>query len=103
MKKVFVAVADHRYINYAQALFASAKLNGEWDGDFVLIVPEKEKELSEVSILEEKGIEIYYGKTLPGNPTVHFYKIYLLDEYFKHWDWIFYCDIDVLFFNRETK
>ena len=29
-----------------------------------------------------------------------YYKYYLWTEYFKQWDWIFYCDMDVLFFNK---
>jgi|ETNmetMinimDraft_2_1059921.scaffolds.fasta_scaffold01168_7 hypothetical protein len=100
MKKVFVALANSKYVDYSKALFASAKLYGKWDGDFVLIIPEEDRDSSDVSILEKRGIKIYYGRTLPGNPTVHFYKIYLFDEYFKKWDWIFYCDVDALIFDR---
>jgi hypothetical protein len=100
MKKVFVALADNKFTGHIKSLFYSAKVNGKWDGDFLIIVPEKDKGTFDEKEFTDKGIEIFYGKTLPGNPTPHYYKYYLWTEYFKQWDWIFYCDMDVLFFNK---
>ena len=100
MKKVFVALADKNFIKYSKSLFFSAKKDGEWDGDFVLIVPEEDRGTFDEKEYTDKGVEIFFGKTLPGNPKPHYYKYYLWTEYFKKWDWIFYCDIDVLFFNK---
>ena len=100
MKKVFVALANIKFIEHSKSLFHSAKMDGEWDGDFVLIVPIEDKGKFDEKEFTDKGIEIFFGKTLPGNPKPHYYKYYLWTEYFKKWDWIFYCDMDVLFFNK---
>jgi len=98
--KVFVALANKKFIEHSKSLFYSAKVDGEWDGDFVLIVPEEDKGTFDENEFTTHGVKIFYGKTLPGNPKPHYYKYYLWTEYFKKWDWIFYCDIDVLFFNK---
>ena len=98
--KVFVALADKKFIEHSKSLFYSAKVDGKWDGDFVLIVPEEDRDTFDEKEFTDKGIEIFFGKTLPGNPKAHYYKYYLWTEYFKKWDWIFYCDMDVLFFNK---
>ena len=100
MKKVFVALANNQFIEHSKSLFHSAKKDGEWDGDFVLIVPEEDRGTFDEKEFTDKGVEIFFGKKLPGNPSAHYYKYYLWTEYFKKWDWIFYCDIDVLFFNK---
>ena len=100
MKKVFVALADKKFIEHTKSLFHSAKVDGEWDGDFVLIVPEEDRGTFDEKEFTDKGVEIFFGKNLPGNPSAHYYKYYLWTEYFKKWDWIFYCDVDVLFFNK---
>jgi len=100
MKKVFVALANKKFIEHSKSLFHSAKVDGKWDGDFVLIVPEEDRDTFDETEFTEKGIKIFFGKKLPGNPSSHYYKYYLWTDYFKQWDWIFYCDIDVLFFNE---
>ena len=100
LKKVFVALADKKFIEHSKSLFYSAKVHGKWDGDFVLIVPEEDRDTFNEKEFTDRGIEIFFGKTLIGNPKAHYYKYYLWTEYFKKWDWIFYCDMDVLFFNE---
>ena len=100
MKKVFVALTDKNFIEHSKSLFHSAKVDGEWDGDFVLIVPEKDKDSYDFSEFYDRGIDIFFGPTLIGDPPPTYYRFYLFTEYFKKWDWIFYCDIDVLFFNK---
>ena len=100
MKKVFVALANKKFIEYSKSLFHSARVDGKWDGDFVLIVPKEDKGKFDEKEFTDNGIKIFFGKTLPGNPKPHYYKYYLWTEYFKQWDWIFYCDMDVLFFNN---
>ena len=75
-KKVLVTLANYDYIEYSKSLFESAKLSGKWDGDFVLIVPEEDKDKIDKSIFDKKGINVYFGKTLIGNPEANFYKIY---------------------------
>ncbi len=80
LKKVLVTLADEKYLPMVTPLENGAKNIGEWDGDFVTINSNSE-----------------FWKPLQGNPSIHFYKIFLFHEYFKQWDWIFYCDLDVMF------
>ena len=98
MKKVFVVLSDKNYLEHFKSLYYSAITIGKWDGDFVVIVPESDK--GEFDENEFKGVKFFYGESLSGDPRTHYYKYYLWDEYFKQWDWIFYCDLDVLFFNE---
>jgi antitoxin component YwqK of YwqJK toxin-antitoxin module len=83
MKKVLVTLANDNYVPYVGHLENCAKLVGGWDGDFECITP---------------GSDFY--EELPSSPSIHFYKMLLFSEHFKQWDWIFYCDLDVLFFNK---
>ena len=80
LKKVLVTLADKRYTPMVKPLENGAKKIGEWDGDFVTISSDSE-----------------FWRPLEGNPSIHFYKIFLFHEYFKQWDWVFYCDLDVMF------
>jgi hypothetical protein len=96
--KVFVVLTDKNFLEHFKSLYYSAITIGKWDGDFVVIVPESDKD--EIDEEKFKGVKFFYGKTLEDTPRPHYYKYYLFDEYFKQWDWIFYCDLDVLFFNE---
>ena len=98
--KVFVALADKKFLEHYKSLFFSAITIGKWDGDFVLIVPESDEGTFDEKEFTDKGVKFFYGETLPGEPKPHYYKYYLWTDYFKQWDWIFYCDLDVLFFNE---
>ena len=70
MKKVFVALADKKFIEHSKSLIYSAKVDGKWEGDFVLIVPESDKGEFDEKEFTDKGVEIFFGKTLPGNPII---------------------------------
>ena len=83
MKRVFVTLANKEFLPYVKPLEVCAKEVGKWDGDFVCITEDSE-----------------FVKKIPGNPTIHFYKMFLFHEYFNQWDWIFYCDLDVMFLNK---
>lgn len=99
MNNAIVSVANSEYISFFLPLVQSAKAEGKWEGDFCLIVNEKiNKDIEDQ--LRFNNIYIFRAKLLPQNPTIHWYKMYLFDEYFKKWDWILYCDLDVLFLNR---
>ena len=103
MKKVFVALADKNFIEHTKSLFYSAKVDGRWDGDFVLLVPEQDRGTFDEKLFEDNdtlSVTIRYCKGLVGYPSAHYYKYYLWTYFFKKWDWIFYCDTDVLFFNK---
>ena len=83
MKKVFVTLTNKEFLPYVKPLEVCAKEVGKWDGDFVCITEDSE-----------------FVKKIPGNPSIHFYKMFLFHEYFNQWDWIFYCDLDVMFLNK---
>ena len=100
--KVFVALADKKFLEHYKSLFFSAITIGKWDGDFVLIVQESDEGTFDEKEFTDKGVKFFYGETLPGEPKPHYYKYYLWTDYFKQWDWIFYCDLDVLFFKRVS-
>ena len=46
----------------------------------MLIVPEEDRDTFNEKEFTDKGVEIFYGKTLPGNPKPHYYKYYLWTE-----------------------
>jgi len=98
--KVLVALANKKFLEHYKSMFFSAITVGKWDGDFVLIVPESDKGEFDEKEFTDKGVKFFYGETLPGEPKPHYYKYYMWTDYFKQWDWIFYCDLDVLFFNE---
>ena len=98
MKKVFVALANKEYIPYSKSLFYNVK--DKWDGDFLLMVPEEDKDSYDFTEFTDKGIEVFFAPTILGCEHPDFYKFYLFTEYFTKWDWVFYSDLDVLFFNK---
>lgn len=71
---------------------------GKWDGEFCLITTE-DTDFELTKELETNGVHIFRAPILPENPSIHFYKMFLFDEYFKKWDWVLYSDLDVLFLN----
>ena len=83
MKKVLVTLADDNYVPYVGHLENCARIAGGWDGDFECIT---------------RASDFY--EELPSSPSIQFYKMLLFTDHFKQWDWIFYCDLDVLFFNK---
>jgi lipopolysaccharide biosynthesis glycosyltransferase len=98
MKKVFVALANKEYISYSKSLFYNVK--DKWDGDFLLMVPEEDKDSYDFTEFTDRGIEVFFAPTILECEHPDFYKFYLFTEYFTKWDWIFYSDLDVLFFNK---
>jgi lipopolysaccharide biosynthesis glycosyltransferase len=99
LKKVIVGLSDKNYIKHFTSLVKSARIKGKWDGDFVLIMMENDRDV-DVSQYKKLGVNIFYGKSLPSKPPIHFYKFYLFESFFSKWDWIFFVDMDVLFLNK---
>lgn len=116
MNKVLALVANNEYIKHSYPVFRSALDKGKWDGDLVLIIPpddtadaheyentyeiNKKNEKNYLDDLQDIGVKIFNTPRLGGNPQAHFYKIFLFDRYFEEYDWIFYCDCDVLFLDK---
>ena len=99
MCNLIVSVATPDYIEHYLPMIGSAIVKGEWKGEFCLIVNE-ECGPDLLKKLKNLNVHVFQVDKLPENPTIHWYKMYLMDEYFKKWDWILYCDLDVLFLNR---
>jgi len=98
MKKVLVSIANLEYVKYFLPLIKSARKKGNWDGDFCLIIP-NDIDVELTTEMKFYGIHLFKAPLLPENPPIHFYKMYLFDEYFKKWEWVLYSDLDVLFLN----
>ena len=81
MKKVFVTVANKKFLPYVKPLESQMRKLGKWDGDFFTI---------------QENTEFIEDRSIP----IHFYKMYLFHDYFKKYDWIFYCDLDVMVLDK---
>lgn len=103
-KSLFVTLANIDYIEHAKQLFASAYLNGAWDGDFMLLAHSIPND--EISWFTERGIlvkeceliiEQGWGLQIQTEwPPLIAHKFYLFKEEFKTWEIIIYMDADIL-------
>ena len=69
MKKVFVTVANKKFLPYVKPLESQMRKLGKWDGDFFTI---------------QENTEFIEDRSIP----IHFYKMYLFHDYFKKYDWV---------------
>lgn len=102
-KNVVVTLSDHLYIENVISLYSNLKNVGIDEFDFVVIIPEENynKLTTDIILLLKKiGIIVFIPKNLPENPPVHFYKIFLFDTFFEKYNWIYYTDLDVIYFNK---
>ena len=99
-KAVLVTLADARYLEQAKQLFASARFNGVWKGDYCLLardIPE-----DELAWFRDAGIFIRECTSLPlvkenlRDDDAWFSKFHLLSTYFKRWDRVVYLDSDIM-------
>lgn len=95
MKKVLVQVSDKNYLNHSKALFANAKNQGKWDGDYCLIANniQNNAELNEFS---NRGIKIIQIN----NPNYYYATLDVFQVYFKQWDCVLYMDSDIIIFEN---
>ena len=104
MKKVLVAYTNYDYLKYVKAWVMGAKSVGKWDGDIVIIIPHEDKikvqETMDTNGLGGLDVKLFYPKPLSKDFYIHYYKLFVFDDYFKQWDWIFHVDLDVIF-NEE--
>ena len=92
--KVMVFLADESHIENIKPLIINAKEDGNWDGDFCVIVPHG----TNTDILDKDLIKVFEAPELIDTPT-HFSKLFLFNAFFTQWDWLFYCDMDIWFTN----
>lgn len=101
-KNLLVTLADKNYLDQAKQLFSSVYFNAGWQGDYMILVPSKDKNEPALEWFREKGIivkviEPLYGEVIesvPRNET--FIKFKLFTPEFKKWDHIIYADVDII-------
>jgi len=86
-KEVIIIVADNNYIDHAKALMAGCRNEGEWSGDFCIIMPEG----CNGAVFTERSVEVLY---VPD--TGFMAKFHIFSTFFKKWDSAFYLDCDIL-------
>ncbi len=87
---VMVFVGDQIHIDAVKSSIHQARTTGNWKDDIVVILPEgTEHDLKE---------EVFYSNlTVVDNK---FHKLTIFNEYFKKWDWIFFCDLDTIILDK---
>ncbi|PLX07986.1 MAG: hypothetical protein C0596_08540 [Marinilabiliales bacterium] len=101
-KELFVTLANKDYVEQAKQLFASAHLNGFWDGDYMLL--SHEIPAQDLKWFTERGILVKECKLLLEEtwgdkkelPPLIADKLYLFKEEFKVWEVVVYMDADIL-------
>jgi lipopolysaccharide biosynthesis glycosyltransferase len=99
IKSVLVTLSDEKYLYMAKQLFASAYINGMWNGDYLLMtyhVPEKK-----LKWFIKRGIKIYRCRPINYLGTskyseVFYSKFNLFKTYFKKWEKIIFLDADII-------
>ena len=97
-KKVMVFICDGNLLDKVKPLIHNAKTTGEWDGDFVLMVPESVD--TDMFDSDSTNNLIIYKVPDLMDATIHFHKMFLFDDFFKEWDWVFYSDLDVWYIDK---
>ncbi len=97
-KSVLVTLANDNWVKPAKQLFASAKMYGDWQGDFLLLSDDiKSKNLAwfkknKVIVYKVKPLLPKIGKRI----GLHTNKFYLFQMFMKKWDHIVYLDADII-------
>ena len=86
-KEVILIVADENYVAHAKALMVGCRNEGEWDGDFCIIMPEG----CDGSVFVDRGVDVLY---VPD--TGFMAKFHIFSTYFRKWESVFYMDCDIL-------
>lgn len=98
-RAVLVTLADEKYLKQAKQLFASAYLNGAWQGDYLLLANEiQDKKLH---WFKKKGIKIYHcsplvKRALGSHHVSTTSKCHIFDCYFKRWNQVVFLDADMI-------
>ena len=92
--RVMVFLADEAMYDKIPPLIMNAKVDGLWDGDFIVVTPMD----SDTTYLDDRMIESYMSPELHDTP-IHFNKMFMFSTFFEEWDWILYVDLDVWFVN----
>ena len=84
---VILIVADDNYIDHAHALMVGCRKEGEWNGDFCIIMPDG----CDDSSFLKRGVSVLH---VPD--TGFMAKFWIFSNYFQRWESVFYLDCDML-------
>lgn len=90
MTSLFLTVCDERYLDHAKALIVGAKSDGNWQGDFCILVPD----YCNIESVKSRGIYVVKDLSNPTWTNAIKFKIFL--ESFRRWDRVLYVDCDCL-------
>lgn len=96
--KVLVTLVDEQNLDYSKQLFASAKFNGGWDGDFLILSININSE--KLDWFKKQNIYILPCKKIAsGNKNINeklLTKLNLFSSELKQWKKILYLDVDII-------
>lgn len=96
--KVLVTLLDEQNLDYSKQLFASAKFNGGWDGDFLILSIDIDPE--KLEWFKKQNIYILPCKKISSNnKNVNeklLAKLNLFSPELKQWKKILYLDVDII-------
>jgi len=114
MKTLLVTIANNAYYNQARQVLVSAKINGGWKGDLMVISDDMDKE--NTRSFEKEGVlvnhkplvhnEEEWFSHLPKDthlPPIMTLKYYLFTKEFQEWDRIVYLDSDIIVRGKLDK
>jgi len=101
-KNLLVTIADKNYFEKAKQLFSSVYFNAGWQGDYMILVPSKDKNEPGLEWFRKKGIlvkvlEPLYKdiiESVPRNDVI--LKFHLFTPEFKKWGHIIFLDVDII-------
>jgi hypothetical protein len=85
---VIILAADEHYMPHAKAVMAGCRLQGKWQGDFVVIVPQGTR----CDELSQRGVIVLESNS----PNPFYQKFAVWSRFFLQWKRAFYMDVDVL-------
>lgn len=100
-KNLLVTLADKNYLVHAKQLFSAAYFNAGWQGDYMVIVPDEDKNDPGLEWFQSKGILVnklpsFYQGQVGGMEAIRIIKFHLFTSEFKKWEHVIYVDVDTL-------
>jgi len=84
---VIIVVADEKYLPYAKATLVNCVRQGNWQGDFCLVLPPE----VDATDLRNRGVYVMYDSR-----QTFYRKFAIFDPFFRQWKTALYLDADTL-------
>lgn len=82
-------VADSGYFDHARYFLVNCRRQGGWAGDFCMLSPQS----CDTSDFERRGIDVF---RVPDEAWSFLTKFWIFDPYFRKWEHVLCCDLDVM-------